>query len=260
MNHLTIKNLTQRFGGIIAISDVNIDIKKGEKVGIIGPNGAGKTTLFNCLTGFYKPTEGSIIYNNKNGDIELTKKRIDKITALGFARTFQNIRLFRDFSLIDNVKIAMDKNIKYSYLDAIFRTNKYYREEEVIANQAFEFLTICKLEDKAYQKASSLSYGDQRRLEIARAIATGAKTIFLDEPAAGMNPQETKDLMEFISDIHKALDLTIVLIEHDMNLVMNVCNRIYVLNYGKLIAEGTPTEIINNQLVIDAYLGSGDES
>ena len=152
----------------------------------------------------------------------------------------------------------MDKNIKYNYFDAVFRTNKYYREEEVIHNQALEFLTICKLEDKAYQKASSLSYGDQRRLEIARAIATGAKTLFLDEPAAGMNPQETRDLMEFIADIHKALELTIVLIEHDMNLVMNVCDRIYVLNYGKLIAEGTPNEIINNELVIEAYLGSGD--
>ena len=261
MTLLSVKNLTQRFGGIVAIDDVNIDIKRGKKIGIIGPNGAGKTTLFNCLTGFYVPTEGTIEYLPKEGKpILINKKRVDKITALGFARTFQNIRLFKELSLLDNIKIAMNYNVKYSKLDAIFRTRAYYREERIMDEKARQYLDITDLIEKAELKASALSYGEQRRLEIARALATGAKTLFLDEPAAGMNPQETADLIAFINLIHEKFELTIVLIEHDMNLVMTVCDELFVLNYGKLIASGTPDEIRSNPKVIEAYLGSEEDA
>ena len=261
MSLLSVKNLTQRFGGVVAVSDVSLNIEKGQKVGIIGPNGAGKTTFFNCLTGFYVPTEGSIEYTDDAGKmVALNKLRVDKITALGFARTFQNIRLFKDLTLLDNIKIAMDYNIKYNHLDAVFRTKNYYREERIIDEKAKQYLDITDLIEKKNQKASALSYGEQRRLEIARALATGAKTLFLDEPAAGMNPQETQDLIHFIELIHEKFDLTIVLIEHDMNLVMSVCEQIFVLNYGELIAEGTPDVIRQNPVVIEAYLGTGDDA
>ncbi len=257
MTLLTIDHLTQRFGGIVAISDVNFKVEKGNKIGIIGPNGAGKTTLFNCLTGFYSPTEGSVTYHSDK-DINLSKKKVHEITKLGFARTFQNIRLFKDLSLLDNIKIAMNESVKYSKAGAVFRSRAYYREERIVHEKAKQFLDITDLIEKRHQLASSLSYGEQRRLEIARALATGAKTLFLDEPAAGMNPQETQDLIGFINLIHEKFDLTIVLIEHDMSLVMSLCDTIHVLNYGQLIASGTPSEIKNNQLVIDAYLGSDD--
>src|SRR5690554_1760594 len=257
MTLLTIENLTQRFGGIVAVSDVNFTVDKGKKVGIIGPNGAGKTTLFNCLTGFYTPTTGNVIYHGHK-DIYLNKKRVHEITALGFARTFQNIRLFKDLSLLDNIKIAMHESIKYNKFDAIFRTRNYYREERIVHEKAKQFLDITDLIEKRHQKANSLSYGEQRRLEIARALATGSKTLFLDEPAAGMNPQETQDLIHFINLIHEKFDLTIILIEHDMNLVMTVCEQIFVLNYGELIAQGDPKSIRQNPIVIDAYLGTGD--
>lgn len=259
MTLLSIKNLTQKFGGVVAVSDVSLDIEKGQKVGIIGPNGAGKTTFFNCLTGFYTPTEGKVIYHNETlKPVELQKMRVDKITSLGFARTFQNIRLFKDLTLLENIKIAMDYNIKYNHFDAILRTKNYYREERIIDEKAKQYLDITDLIEKQDWKASALSYGDQRRLEIARALATGAKTLFLDEPAAGMNPQETQDLIHFINLIHEKFDLTIVLIEHDMNLVMTVCEQIFVLNYGELIAQGDPKSIRQNPIVIDAYLGTGD--
>ena len=261
MSLLNVKNLSQRFGGVVAVDNVSLEIKKGQKVGIIGPNGAGKTTFFNCLTGFYKPTEGTVEYHNgESRAVELQKLRVDKITALGFARTFQNIRLFDDLSLLDNIKIAMDYNIKYNHFDAIFRSKNYYREERIIEEKAIQYLDLTDLADKRDWRANALSYGDQRRLEIARALATGAKTLFLDEPAAGMNPQETADLIDFINLIHEKFDLTIVLIEHDMNLVMTVCEQIFVLNYGQLIAQGTPSEIRENPLVIDAYLGTGDDA
>jgi branched-chain amino acid transport system ATP-binding protein len=260
MTLLSVKNLSQHFGGIVAIDDVSLDIKKGKKVGIIGPNGAGKTTLFNCLTGFYEPTMGSIEFNAEQGTIHLNKYRVDQITALGFARTFQNIRLFKDLSLLDNIKIAMNYNVKYSMLDAILRSRSYYREERIMDEKARQFLDITDLIEKAHQKASSLSYGEQRRLEIARALATGAKTLFLDEPAAGMNPQETADLIAFINLIHEKFDLTIVLIEHDMNLVMSLCDYLFVLNYGQLIASGSPDAIRANPKVIEAYLGNEDDN
>ncbi|HZJ86733.1 MAG TPA: ABC transporter ATP-binding protein [Erysipelothrix sp.] len=261
MSLLTVNNLTQRFGGVVAVDDVSLEIKKGQKVGIIGPNGAGKTTFFNCLTGIYKPTDGTVQYFDENNKtIELQKLRIDKITKLGFARTFQNIRLFKELTLLDNIKISMDYNIKYNYVDSVLRTRNYYREERMINEKAIQFLDLTDLVDKKDWKAKALSYGDQRRLEIARALATGAKTLFLDEPAAGMNPQETQDLIHFIDLIHQKFELTIVLIEHDMNLVMSVCEQLFVLNYGKLIAQGTPEEIRENPLVIEAYLGTGDDA
>ncbi len=260
MTLLSVKNLSQHFGGIIAIDDVSLDIKKGKKVGIIGPNGAGKTTFFNCLTGFYEPTKGSIEYNSDNGVVILNKYRVDQITAMGFARTFQNIRLFKDLSLLDNIKIAMNYNVKYTMVDAVLRSRAYYREERIMDEKARQFLDITDLIEKAEQKASSLSYGEQRRLEIARALATGASTLFLDEPAAGMNPQETADLIDFINLIHEKFNLTIVLIEHDMNLVMSLCDYLFVLNYGQLIASGNPDEIRANPKVIEAYLGNEDDN
>lgn len=259
MQILSTNNLTQKFGGIVAIDDVSIQVNTNEKIGIIGPNGAGKTTLFNCLTGFYTPTSGSIYYH-KEHDILMNKLRVDQITHLGFARTFQNIRLFKDLTLLDNIKISMNNTTKYSKLDAIFKTRNFYREEIMIHEKALQFLDLTDLLDKKDFKASALSYGEQRRLEIARALATGAQVLFLDEPAAGMNPQETEDLIAFIDLIHQKFDLTIILIEHDMNLVMTVCDRLYVLNYGKLIAEGTPDEIKNNPSVIEAYLGTKEVS
>ncbi|AMC93404.1 ABC transporter ATP-binding protein [Erysipelothrix larvae] len=257
METLKVNHLTQRFGGVVAIEDVSCEVKMGEKVGIIGPNGAGKTTLFNCLTGIYVPTEGSISLNGET-TTELTGMSVEKITELGLARTFQNIRLFKDLTLLDNLKVAMNFNVNYSKFDAVFRTRNFYREERIMQEKADSYLDIVDLKDKAEQKASSLSYGEQRRLEIVRALATGAKYLFLDEPAAGMNPQETNDLRDFINLIHSKFELTIVLIEHDMGFVMDLCDRIYVLNYGKCIAEGTPKEIQSNKLVIDAYLGNED--
>ncbi|NLC64761.1 MAG: ABC transporter ATP-binding protein [Erysipelothrix sp.] len=254
---LKIDHVTQRFGGVIAVSDVSFEIEKGKKIGIIGPNGAGKTTLFNCLTGFYKPTSGNVIFHDTK-DINLSKKRVDQITELGFARTFQNIRLFKDLTILDNIKIAMHISMKYSKADAIFRTKHYYREERITHEKAKQYLDITDLIEKRHHKASALSYGEQRRLEIARALATGAKTLFLDEPAAGMNPQETQDLIHFINLIHTKFDLTIVLIEHDMNLVMSLCDTIHVLNYGQLISSGSPEFIRNDPLVIEAYLGGDD--
>lgn len=254
MTYIKVENLTQRFGGIVALNDISCQIQQGEIVGIIGPNGAGKTTLFNCLTGVYSPTSGTITYHDQK-DIVMNGKSMDAITNLGLARTFQNIRLFKSMSVIDNIKIAMNASMQYTKLEAILRTKRFYREERLIEERALQLLDIVDLRDKAFEKADALSYGEQRRLEIGRALATGARFIFLDEPAAGMNPQETKDLTAFIRRIHDSLNLTITLIEHDMGFVMDLCNRIYVLNYGQCIAEGAPAEIQTNQVVIDAYLG-----
>lgn len=256
MKQLKINHLTKSFGGIVAIENVDMIINSKEKVGIIGPNGAGKTTLFNCLTGVYTPTSGNITVATDQGDVDLSKLSMNQVTDLGFARTFQNIRLFNSLSVLDNVKVAFNHNLSYHLFDSIFKTKKYYLEENMAHEKSLEFLEIIDLREKADEMASSLSYGEQRRLEIARALATGATCIFVDEPAAGMNPQETQDLIAFLDDIHQRFNLTIVLIEHDMSLVMKVCQRLYVLNYGKCIASGTPEEIRNNQLVIDAYLGS----
>ena len=226
-------------------------INKGELIGLIGPNGAGKTTAFNMITGVYTPSEGDVYFNG----VKSSGKKSYQVTQLGMARTFQNIRLFSELSVIDNVKIAYNMHVTYNLVDAIIRDKKYLNEEDFITQKAMDLLKIFHLEGEANEVAKNLPYGKQRRLEIARALATEPKLLLLDEPAAGMNPQETHELMEMIRWIRDKFDLSILLIEHDMGLVMGVCERIYVLEYGMKIAEGTPEEIKHNSRVIEAYLG-----
>lgn len=239
------------FGELKAVDGVNIEINDGELIGLIGPNGAGKTTLFNLLTGVYKATSGNI----EIGGIDINKKSTPEIVGLGLARTFQNIRLFKELTVLDNVKLALNNTMSYKTITAMFRLPKFRREEEAITEKALELLDIFEMAEMANVTAGNLSYGQQRKLEIARALATGPKLLLLDEPAAGMNPQETKELMETISFIREKFKITILLIEHDMGLVMGICERLYVLNFGRLIAQGTPVEIQNNPEVITAYLG-----
>ena len=243
--------LSKVFGGLKAVSNFDVTIEKGELVGLIGPNGAGKTTAFNLLTGVYEPTTGEIEFNGKS----IVGLKPYQITQQGLARTFQNIRLFSELSVLDNVKIAYHFHIKYGIIESVFRIGRYHREEAEIEKKAIELLKIFKLADKKDEIAKNLPYGEQRRLEIARALAAQPKLLLLDEPAAGMNPQETQELMKMIKWIKQEFDLTILLIEHDMSLVMNVCERIYVLEYGSIIAQGVPEEIKNNPRVIEAYLG-----
>lgn len=248
---LKVDDVSMVFGGLRAVSNLTMHIDEGELVGLIGPNGAGKTTAFNMITGVYTPSDGSIYFNGKKS----SGKKSYQVTQMGMARTFQNIRLFSELSVIDNVKIAYNIHVTYNLFDTIMRGGRYLSEEEYITQKAMELLKIFHLEGEAYEKAKNLPYGKQRRLEIARALATEPKLLLLDEPAAGMNPQETQELMEMIRWIRKEFKLAILLIEHDMGLVMGVCERIYVLEYGMLIAEGTPEEIKNNSRVIEAYLG-----
>ena len=248
---LKVDNVSMVFGGLRAVSNLSMHIDEGELIGLIGPNGAGKTTAFNMITGVYTPTEGKVYFNGQQS----SGKKSYQVTQMGMARTFQNIRLFSELSVIDNVKIAYNMHVTYNLADAIVRDGKYLSEEEYITQKALDLLKIFHLEEEAHEVAKNLSYGKQRRLEIARALATEPKLLLLDEPAAGMNPQETKELMEMIRWIRKEFNLSILLIEHDMGLVMGVCERIYVLEYGMKIAEGTPEEIKHNTRVIEAYLG-----
>ena len=250
-NILETKKLGIDFGGLTAVNNLSMYIEEKEIVGLIGPNGAGKTTIFNMLTKVYTPTRGTIIFNGKDtknmSTIEVNKN--------GAARTFQNIRLFSNLTVEDNVKAAMNNIYKYSVLDALLHTRKYKTNEKLIEERADELLDIFGLKDSKDIVASSLPYGAQRRLEIARALATNPKILLLDEPAAGMNPQETEELMKTIKFVRDKFKICILLIEHDMNLVMNICERIYVLNYGTLLAKGSPEDIKNNPDVIKAYLG-----
>ncbi len=256
MTLLKANKITMQFGGLTAVSDFDLEIKNGEIIALIGPNGAGKTTAFNMITGVYKPTKGSIYLN----DSDITGFRPDQITKKGIARTFQNIRLFKDLSVLDNVLIANHLNIKSSILEAALKLPRYKREERKMYEKSMELLKKVGLADLRDEKSSSLPYGKQRRLEIARALATEPKLLLLDEPAAGMNPKETEDLTLFIKQIRDEFDLTIFMIEHHMQVVMGISDRIYVFDYGVTIAQGTPYEIQNNQKVIEAYLGVSEDA
>ena len=276
-NVLHVENVTMQFGGVVAVNNLSMDINEGEIVALIGPNGAGKTTAFNCITGVYEPTNGRVaymgetivenfpskkmrkLYAGKNAGMYDKKvvKTPDKITALGIARTFQNIRLFSSRTVFTNVLIAMHMRKSSNLLSAIFRLNA--KEEKKMRVEAMELLKIVGLEDVANEKATSLPYGQQRRLEIVRALATKPKLLLLDEPAAGMNPQETEELGEFIKEIKEKFNLTVFMIEHHMNLVMGISDRIYVIDFGSQIAEGTPAEVRDNPAVIAAYLGVEEE-
>ena len=248
---LDVRNLGIDFGGLTAVDSFNITIGPTEISGLIGPNGAGKTTIFNLLTGVYQPTRGSVLVNG----IDIKGMPIHKVNKLGIARTFQNIRLFTDMTALDNVKVGMHNNIKCSFVESLLHLPSYRRSEEKANQKAMELLEFMGLAEFADVKAGSLPYGVQRRLEIVRALATNPSIILLDEPAAGMNPSETAELMHQIRRIRDTFHIAIFLIEHDMNLVMNVCEAIAVVNYGRIIAKGTPEEIRSNPAVIEAYLG-----
>lgn len=245
------------FGGLTAVSNFSCDLKDGELVGLIGPNGAGKTTIFNMLSGVYCPTSGQITFTDRNNKVHIiNKKSPAQLNKLGIARTFQNIRLFGNLTVADNVRIALHNHRIVNPIDVLFRLPKFHRDEKLMDKKVDELLEILKISNKKYELAKNLPYGEQRKLEIARALASNPKVLLLDEPAAGMNPQETEELRQMVELIRNTFNLTVLLIEHDMKFVMGVCERIMVLDYGRIIAEGKPDEIKANPEVIKAYLGS----
>ena len=251
MSFLDVDHLSITFGGLHAVEDFSVHIEKNELYGLIGPNGAGKTTIFNLLTGVYKPNEGAIVLDGK----KITGLKTTEICRAGVARTFQNIRLFNKLSVIDNVRAALIDGYEYSLIDSIFRTKKYKKMEKAMQKKAMSILEVFELSDYAQYKASQLPYGQQRKLEIARALATNPKLLLLDEPAAGMNPQETEELMATIKFVRDKFDMTILLIEHDMRLVSGICERLTVLNFGKVLCQGDTRTVLNDREVIKAYLG-----
>ncbi len=253
---LEAKHVTIRFGGLTAVSDFNLALEPQELVGLIGPNGAGKTTIFNMLTGVYQPSEGEIFVDGR----PTAHCKPYEITALGLARTFQNIRLFKELTVLDNVRIGGHIHYKYSGTAAVLHTNRFYEAEEIAEREAVDLLRIFNLHGRARHYAKNLPHGDQRRLEIARALAARPKLLLLDEPAAGLNDRETLDLMQTIHDVRDRFHIAILVIEHNMELVMGICERIVVLNFGKTIAQGSPRQVRDNPVVIEAYLGEPAES
>lgn len=248
---LDVKDLSISFGGLHAVDDFSISIEKGELYGLIGPNGAGKTTVFNLLTGVYKPNEGII----KLDGVDITGLKTIEINKAGIARTFQNIRLFKELSVLDNVKIGLHNHFKYSSIEGILRLPGYFKVEKEMNERAMELLKVFDLDQEATRLAANLPYGKQRKLEIARALATDPKLLLLDEPAAGMNPNETKELMDTICFVRDNFDMTILLIEHDMKLVSGICEKLTVLNFGRVLTQGETSAVLNNPEVITAYLG-----